>query len=68
MVMAPGFANAGSNTYKYDALGRLIEVIASDGADTTFTYDAAGNRTVEKTAGVKVASPSVPAGTSSVAR
>lgn len=66
MVMAHGVANAGSNTYKYDALGRLTEVITSDGVDTTFTYDAAGNRTVEKTVGSKVAAPSTVAATTTI--
>jgi YD repeat-containing protein len=38
-------ANAGTTTYKYDALGRVIQVDYPDGARITYAYDAAGNRT-----------------------
>ena len=33
------------NTYVYDALGRLTNVLHANGAVTTYRYDAAGNRT-----------------------
>ena len=38
-------ASAGTTTYKYDALGRVIEVDYPDGSIVYYTYDAAGNRT-----------------------
>ena len=38
-------AYAGTTTYKYDTLGRLIEVDYPDGSIITYTYDKAGNRT-----------------------
>ncbi len=43
--------------YKYDALGRLVEVERSDGIKTIYTLDAAGNRTEVK----EDIPPSVPA-------
>lgn len=38
---------AKADTYTYDAYGRLISVSFSAGGSVTYTYDAAGNRTVE---------------------
>jgi len=38
-------AFAGTTTYKYDTLGRVIEVDYPDGSIITYTYDKAGNRT-----------------------
>jgi len=47
---SPAFA--GNTTYKYDSLGRVIEVDYPNGTVIKYTYDAAGNRTqVAKTAG-----------------
>jgi YD repeat-containing protein len=40
-----GAAAAGTTTYKYDALGRVIEVSYPDGSKIYYSYDAAGNRT-----------------------
>ena len=34
--------------YKYDANGRLVEAVYSDGSKLTYTYDAAGNITGKK--------------------
>ncbi|EIK43220.1 YD repeat protein [Cellvibrio sp. BR] len=38
-------ALAGTVVYKYDALGRVIEVVYSNGTRIIYTYDKAGNRT-----------------------
>jgi len=42
-LVSPAFA--GTTTYKYDALGRVIEVDYPDGSKVFYSYDAAGNRT-----------------------
>lgn len=66
LVSAHARVLAGSNTYKYDSLGRLSEVITSDGVDITFSYDATGNRVIEKTTGSKVTAPSAAAAVISI--
>ena len=38
-------AQAGTTSYIYDALGRVVEVDYPDGSKLNYTYDAAGNRT-----------------------
>ena len=45
LMLATGSASAGTTTYQYDALGRVIEVDYPDGSIVQYTYDAAGNRT-----------------------
>ena len=45
LILVAGAAQAGTTTYKYDALGRVIEVDYPDGSIVAYTYDAAGNRT-----------------------
>lgn len=45
LTLVAGSAVAGTTTYKYDALGRVIEVDYPDGSIVQYTYDAAGNRT-----------------------
>lgn len=50
--VVPGRAAwAGTTQYDYDTLGRLVKVISSSGAVTTYTYDNAGNRTASQTSG-----------------
>jgi len=54
VVMASSAA-AGTTQYKYDELGRVVEVDYPDGSIITYKYDAAGNRTqVTRTAGSTV--------------
>ncbi len=43
--LVAGMAQAGTTTYKYDALGRVIEVDYADGSIVYYEYDSAGNRT-----------------------
>jgi YD repeat-containing protein len=45
LVLAATSAQAGTTTYQYDALGRVVEVDYPDGSVVQYTYDAAGNRT-----------------------
>ena len=52
LALLAGNAVAGDTVYKYDALGRVIEVDYPDGSIIYYTYDAAGNRTqTQRTAG-----------------
>ena len=45
-LMAPTLVMAAeTQTYTYDALGRLTKVQTSSGRTTEYTYDAANNRT-----------------------
>ena len=46
-------AQAGSATYTYDALGRVVKVAYANGTVITYTYDAAGNRTRTVTTGAR---------------
>jgi YD repeat-containing protein len=39
------FPTSATTYYKYDILGRVIQVVESDGTTTTYTYDADGNIT-----------------------
>lgn len=51
VLAATGIARAGTDSYTYDALGRLASVTYADGSTVTYTYDAAGNRTAVATSG-----------------
>jgi YD repeat-containing protein len=44
-VILPAVASAATTSYEYDALGRLRVVTHANGNVTTYTLDAAGNRT-----------------------
>lgn len=44
-LIVSGVASAGTDTYTYDSLGRLVSVTYSDGSSITYAYDSAGNRT-----------------------
>ena len=47
-------AAATSQSFSYDALGRVIAVTSGNGVKITYAYDAAGNRTSKVAAGGKV--------------
>lgn len=50
-VLTASAAFAGSVSYTYDNLGRLVKATYSNGTVITYTYDAAGNRTAVVTTG-----------------
>jgi YD repeat-containing protein len=56
----------GTESYTYDALGRLVTITSPDGTQSTYQYDAAGNRQAIST-GVDVTPPSVPSGLTATA-
>jgi YD repeat-containing protein len=39
---------AGTARYTYDSLNRLVQVAYDNGTTIVYTYDAAGNRTVQQ--------------------
>lgn len=46
VLAALGLAGAAAaDTYTYDALGRLTQVVTANNVTITYTYDNAGNRT-----------------------
>ena len=53
-LFACGAVNAGSASYKYDSLGRLSEAAYASGVVIRYSYDSAGNRVTETTAGVRL--------------
>ena len=44
LALAVAAGPAVAETYAYDALGRVVSVVADDGRQTLYSYDAAGNR------------------------
>ncbi len=46
LLTIPGLA--GTAQYTYDNLGRLVQVVYDNGTTIVYTYDAAGNRTVQQ--------------------
>jgi YD repeat-containing protein len=62
LALAPAVAGtAGTETYTYDPLGRLINVASPDLTQSAYYYDAAGNRTAIDL-GTTVPPPTVPTG------
>ena len=60
-----GAGTAGTETYTYDALGRLVKVEPPDGTLSSYGYDKAGNRLSVNT-GTDITAPSVPTGLAKV--
>ena len=50
-------AGAGTITYGYDALGRVVSATFSNGVVATYQYDAAGNRTLFSTTAAPAPAP-----------
>jgi YD repeat-containing protein len=51
LLAAPSVSRAGTSHYEYDAFGRVVGVIQSNGAAEFYSYDSAGNRTSKGNAG-----------------
>lgn len=49
VMPASALAQASADTYRYDALGRVVAVQAGTGAKTDYTFDSVGNRTAVAT-------------------
>ena len=65
IASAPALSTAATTTYEYDALGRLRTVTRSDGTQTIYTLDSAGNRTQVEEAIPPSTPPSISVPTSS---
>lgn len=51
LIFVPLSGEAGSTSYTYDVLGRVITATFPNGTTVTYTYDSAGNRTSVSTGG-----------------
>ncbi|WP_247717913.1 RHS repeat domain-containing protein [Qipengyuania proteolytica] len=64
LMAAP--AQAGEITYRYDELGRLVEVRYPNGSVMAYSYDANGNRSLVSVTGAPA--PAAPANAPSAAQ
>lgn len=48
LSLTPATVLAGTTSYQYDTLGRVVKVTYPDAKQICYTYDAAGNRTQVK--------------------
>ena len=49
VILMSGSAVVSAQQYTYDSVGRMVRVVYSNGATVTYSYDKAGNRSVETT-------------------
>ena len=57
LLLAAPAVEAGTATYKYDSVGRVAEINYGTGVFVKYSYDAAGNRSIELVTGTGVLSP-----------
>jgi YD repeat-containing protein len=59
-LTGPMTASAGTQSVTYDALGRVASVITTDGKQTIYSYDKAGNRTTVSVTTTATTPPTAP--------